>query len=110
MAWMALLMTGLVAVVPSWWAANAAPRDRAAWVALARGGFVVPDGERAVDLLVEMVPLLASPDHVLLSTVTQISPGVVTEISPPPPGYSAAAVSSTALDLSSPAFSFSRSR
>jgi hypothetical protein len=67
MAWMPALM--LVALLPPWLTTAAAPRDRAGWVALARGGFMVPDGERAVDLLVEMVPLLASPDPVLRDEV-----------------------------------------
>lgn len=44
-------------------------RDRAAWIALAKGGFVVPDGQRAVDLLTEMDTLLASPDPVLRDEV-----------------------------------------
>jgi hypothetical protein len=42
---------------------------RAAWVALARGGFTVPAGRTAIDLLVEMNPLLGSPDPVLRDDV-----------------------------------------
>lgn len=45
------------------------PRARAEWVALADGGFVVPAGTSATDLLVEMQPLLASPDPVLRDVV-----------------------------------------
>ncbi len=50
-------------------AAQAPARSRAEWVALATGGFIVPDGRRAVDLLVEMNPLLASPDPALRDQV-----------------------------------------
>ncbi|MDH4064111.1 MAG: DUF2785 domain-containing protein [Acidobacteriota bacterium] len=58
-------------VAMSWSAAAqpATPRDRAAWVAMARGGFAIPDGQTAVDLLVAMNPLLASPDPVLRDEV-----------------------------------------
>ncbi len=44
-------------------------RPRAEWVALARGGFVVPPGQSAAALLVEMNALLASPDPVLRDEV-----------------------------------------
>jgi hypothetical protein len=40
-----------------------------AWVAMAKGGFVVPADRRAVDLLVEMNALLSSPDPVLRDEV-----------------------------------------
>src|SRR4029079_5079409 len=43
--------------------------DKAAWVALAKSGFDVPDGVTAVDLLVELNPLLASTDPVLRDDV-----------------------------------------
>ena len=56
----------LVVVAPQ---AQLPSRDRAEWLALAKGGFVVPDGTRAVDLLVEMNPLLGSPDPVLRDEV-----------------------------------------
>jgi hypothetical protein len=50
--------------------ATAQPQpDRSTWVALAKGGFVVPDGRTAIDLLVSMNPLLASPDPVLRDDV-----------------------------------------
>ena len=49
--------------------AASAAHDRSAWVALARGGFVVPDGRAAVDILVEMNTLLASDDPVLRDDV-----------------------------------------
>lgn len=39
------------------------------WIALAKGGFVVPEGQRAIDLLTEMNALLASPDPVLRDEV-----------------------------------------
>lgn len=45
------------------------PRDRASWLALASGGFTVPAGQRAVELLLEMNALLASPDPVLRDEV-----------------------------------------
>jgi hypothetical protein len=45
------------------------PRDRGGWLALARGGFVLPPGERAVDVLLQMNPLLASSDPVLRDEV-----------------------------------------
>lgn len=44
-------------------------RAREAWVALATGGFVLPPNGRAIDLLVEMGPLLFSPDPVLRDEV-----------------------------------------
>lgn len=49
--------------------AQPAARDRAAWVALARGGFAVPEGQRAASLLLEMDALLSSPDPVLRDEV-----------------------------------------
>lgn len=50
-------------------AVQAQTRARDQWVALARGGFVVPSGATAAALLQEMVPLLASPDPVLRDEV-----------------------------------------
>lgn len=49
--------------------AAAQSRSRDAWVALARGGFIVPASESAAGLLVEMNALLASPDPVLRDEV-----------------------------------------
>jgi hypothetical protein len=43
--------------------------DRAEWVALANGGFVIPQGRTAIDMLVAMNPLLASTDPVLRDEV-----------------------------------------
>lgn len=43
------------------------PRDE--WMALATGGFEVPAGRTAVDVLLEMNPLLSSPDPVLRDDV-----------------------------------------
>ncbi len=43
--------------------------DRETWVALAKSGFVVPDGRTAIDMLVSMNPLLASTDPVLRDDV-----------------------------------------
>jgi hypothetical protein len=43
--------------------------DRARWVALAKGGFVLPADQKAVDVLVEMNPLVASLDPVLRDEV-----------------------------------------
>jgi hypothetical protein len=47
---------------------TAAP-SRADWIALARGGFVVPPGGNAAEMLIEMNPLLASPDPELRDDV-----------------------------------------
>jgi uncharacterized protein DUF2785 len=44
-------------------------RNRADWIALATGGFIVPAGRTALDELVEMNPLLASDDPVLRDDV-----------------------------------------
>jgi hypothetical protein len=44
-------------------------RDRADWVSLAKNGFVIPSGRTAVEMLVEMNPLLASGDPVLRDEV-----------------------------------------
>lgn len=44
-------------------------RARGYWLSLAAGGFVVPEGQRAVDLLLEMNTLLTSPDPVLRDEV-----------------------------------------
>jgi hypothetical protein len=44
-------------------------RSRADWIALAEGGFVVPEGRSAVDLLQEMNPLLSSDDPILRDEV-----------------------------------------
>jgi Protein of unknown function (DUF2785) len=43
--------------------------DRAEWVALAKGGFALPDDRKPVDVLEEMNPLLASLDPVLRDEV-----------------------------------------
>jgi hypothetical protein len=60
---MVLLCSGAVS------AASQPLSDRAAWVALAKGGFVVPEGRTAVEVLVTMNPLLASTDPVLRDDV-----------------------------------------
>lgn len=49
--------------------AAAQSRTRDQWIAMARGGFVVPPGASAAGLLLEMAPLLASPDPVLRDEV-----------------------------------------
>lgn len=49
--------------------AAAQTRSKDAWVALARGGFALPTGQRPADVLVEMIPLLASSDPVLRDEV-----------------------------------------
>lgn len=46
-----------------------AARDRAGWVAMAKDGFALPGGTRAVEVLLEMNALLASPDPVLRDEV-----------------------------------------
>ena len=53
--------------VPS--ASQPVPAGRAHWVALAAGGFLIPEGRTAADLLLEMNALLASPDPVLRDEV-----------------------------------------
>jgi hypothetical protein len=45
------------------------PRTRDAWIALAKSGFALPADARAVDVLVELNPLLASTDPVLRDDV-----------------------------------------
>ena len=50
-------------------AAHAQTRSRADWLALAKSGFAVPAGRSAAALLVEMNPLLASPDPALRDDV-----------------------------------------
>lgn len=50
-------------------AAEAQTRSREQWIALAKGGFVVPAGENASGLLVQMNGLLASRDPVLRDEV-----------------------------------------
>lgn len=45
------------------------PATQFDWIALAKNGFVVPPGRTAVDMLVEMNPLLASTDPVLRDDV-----------------------------------------
>src|SRR4051812_38454929 len=61
------IMMLLAAAAPA--AAQPAPASRDSWIALAKGGFVVPDGRTAIDLLVEMNALLASDDPVLRDDV-----------------------------------------
>jgi len=68
MAIRALVLVALV-VGPPVVAASAQTRSREDWIALAKGGFAVPAGETAAGLLVEMNPLLASPDPVLRDEV-----------------------------------------
>ena len=63
------------AIVLVYWAVGptallcAQTRTPAGWVALAKGGFVVPQGSTAAAMLVEMNALLASPDPVLRDDV-----------------------------------------
>jgi hypothetical protein len=61
-------IVGMLGAVASAAAAEQ-PRAREAWVALAKAGFTVPAGTTAATLLVEMNPLLASPDPVLRDEV-----------------------------------------
>jgi len=46
-----------------------APPTRSDWIALAKGGFVVPSGRTAADMLTEMNQLLGSNDPVLRDDV-----------------------------------------
>lgn len=50
-------------------AASAQTRDRASWIAIRDAGFAVSSDEEAFALLVEMAPLLASPDLTLRDEV-----------------------------------------
>jgi hypothetical protein len=59
----------LLAAVPAAGQAPSTPTSRASWIALAKGGFAVPEGRTAIDLLVEMNPLVASSDPVLRDDV-----------------------------------------
>lgn len=68
MARIALLTLGLAMAVPAVAGAQGA-RTKDEWVALARGGFVLAGEQRAVDVLLEMNPLLSSPDPVLRDEV-----------------------------------------
>ncbi len=63
----AALAVSLVVAVPAPLAAQTRTRD--AWIAMKTSGFRVPAGESATALLVEMTPLLASPDPVLRDDV-----------------------------------------
>jgi hypothetical protein len=56
-------------VAPSVASAQVAVDDRARWVALAKNGYVVPDGRTAIDVLLEANRLLGSPDPVLRDEV-----------------------------------------
>jgi Protein of unknown function (DUF2785) len=61
-----LSLTVLTCSLPLLAQATRTPQD---WIALARGGFVLPAGTRAIDVLLEMTPLLSSPDPVLRDEV-----------------------------------------
>ena len=65
---MPMLVVALLMLSVSTFAAQAQV-DRSEWVALAKGGFVIPQGRTAIDMLVSMNPLLASPDPVLRDDV-----------------------------------------
>lgn len=62
-----VLLVSMLALVPLPALAQARTRDQ--WIALARGGFAVPEGASAGALLQEMAPLLASPDPALRDEV-----------------------------------------
>lgn len=64
--WLSFVWMALFASVAH---AQVQPPDRARWVALAKGGFVLPADQKAVDVLVEMNPLVASLDPVLRDEV-----------------------------------------
>lgn len=63
------LVKALVLALGCATAATAQTRTREQWVALVRGGFAVPAGERPYGLLVELNALLGSPDPVLRDDV-----------------------------------------
>jgi hypothetical protein len=69
MPWFATAVAALVLFAAFPATAQDRPPDRAAWLALAKGGFVVPPGRTAADLLLEMNTLLASTDPVLRDDV-----------------------------------------
>ena len=63
---------GLTMVVTVLVSASAQPlstRSRDEWIALAKSGFALPDGARAIDVLVLLNPMLASTDPVLRDDV-----------------------------------------
>jgi Protein of unknown function (DUF2785) len=60
-------VTALLGWAPA--AGAQAGRTKEAWVTLAKGGFVLPAGQYAVDVLLDMNALLASPDPVLRDEV-----------------------------------------
>jgi uncharacterized protein DUF2785 len=62
-------LTLLLAISASAAAQPASPRGRDEWVALAKNGFALPQGARAIDVLIELNPLLASTDPVLRDDV-----------------------------------------
>ncbi|MEZ5285197.1 MAG: DUF2785 domain-containing protein [Vicinamibacterales bacterium] len=64
-----LLLGAILGLAGRAGAQPAAAHDRAFWVALAGGGFEVPAGSTAVELLTEMNALLGSPDPVLRDDV-----------------------------------------
>ena len=62
--------------VSRWWRRFQRPRrlsrvarSRDEWIALATSGFALPDGARAIDVLVQLNPMLASTDPVLRDDV-----------------------------------------
>jgi hypothetical protein len=67
MTFFALSVALVAALAPA--AGQRPAPSRADWIALARGGFVVPDGRAAVDVLVDMNQLLASNDPTLRDDV-----------------------------------------
>jgi len=64
-----LMVTAVLWAVAGPHAGQPAAPSRADWIALAKGGFVLPGGRTAVDMLVDMNPLLASDDPVLRDEV-----------------------------------------
>ncbi|HEY2908470.1 MAG TPA: DUF2785 domain-containing protein [Vicinamibacterales bacterium] len=66
---MTILILAAVVFAANPAAAQEPVRNRADWIALAKGGFVVPDGRTAFEELVEMNPLLASDDPALRDDV-----------------------------------------
>jgi hypothetical protein len=66
---MTILVWPVVLLATSLAAGQRPATSRADWIALAKGGFVVPAGRTASDLLVEMNPLLGSDDPVLRDDV-----------------------------------------
>ncbi len=64
-----LIVLAFALALPVAMTAERQGRDRAAWVAFAKGGFVLAEGQRAADVLLELNALLGSTDPALRDEV-----------------------------------------